>query len=414
MAAWKSFVLIGCMLLAACGRIPERQLTESRPAPLLLVSIDGFRADYLDRGLTPTLSALAEGGVRAEYMRPSFPSLTFPNHYALITGMRPDHSGIVANTMEDPRIPDQKFALWNREAVQDPRWWNAATPLWTTAQRQGLNSGIMFWPGSEAPVDGKHAEFWSTYDKQFSGNSRVDRVLGWLDLPDATRPSLITLYLDTVDVIGHRFGPDSPELNHELDEVDGILRRLLDGLRTRGLHETINIVVVSDHGMMATSPDRVIYLDELLPETYARVISYGVLTGIEPLRGHGRDTEAILLAKHPHMRCWRKRELPVRFHYGSNRRIPPLLCLADRGWTISSHDAIQAKKPFSVGQHGYDNDFPEMRAIFIASGPAFRRHSVVPPFDNVDVYPLLAHLLGIKPEPNDGDFSKVRDTLATR
>lgn len=414
MIRWKiSLLLCLGLLLGACSRPMVRSDAVQRPTPLLLVSIDGFRADYLDRGLTPTLVALADEGVRAEYMQPSFPSLTFPNHYALITGLLPDHSGIVANTMEDSRIPDQKFTLWNREAVQDPRWWSAGTPLWTTAQRNGLNSGIMFWPGSEAPFDGKHAEYWSIYDKQFNAQSRVDRVLGWLDLPQETRPSLITLYLDTVDVVGHRFGPDSSELNRELGTVDTILRRLLDGLHARGLDNAINIVVVSDHGMMATAPDRVIYLDDLLPEAYARVISYGVLTGIEPNRGHGRDTEAILLAKHEHMRCWRKQDLPARFHYGSNRRIPPLLCLADRGWTIASHASLEAKSHFSYGQHGYDNTFPEMRAIFIARGPALRKHEVIAPFDNVDVYPLLAHLLGIKPEPNDGDFSKVRDTLAT-
>ncbi|HMM66138.1 MAG TPA: ectonucleotide pyrophosphatase/phosphodiesterase [Dokdonella sp.] len=406
------FLALACLAwaLGACTPITPRQ-AEPVQAPLLLVSIDGFRADYLDRGLTPTLKALADSGVRAEYMRPSFPSLTFPNHYALITGLRPDRNGIVANTMEDDRIPGQTFAAWNRAAVENARWWNEGIPLWTTAQRYGLHSGIMFWPGSEAPVHGGHPEFWSTYDKKMAAISRVDTLLGWFDLPPGDRPSLMTLYLDTVDVTGHYYGPDSEELDAELRVVDATIRRLLDGLIERGFGHAVNLVIVSDHGMVATSPDRVVYLDEILPERFARVVSYGVLTGIVPRRGHGRDTEGILLAPHEHMQCWRKSQLPRRFHYGTNRRVPPLLCLAAHGWTISSRAAIAAKEHFSRGEHGYDIDDPDMRALFIAHGPSLGRGVVLPPFENVDVYPLLAHLLGIAPEAGDGDFERTRGAL---
>ena len=397
-------------ILVACTATPPRPGAPQR-APLLLISIDGFRADYLDRGFTPTLNALADSGVRAEYMRPSFPSLTFPNHYALITGLRPDRNGIVANTMEDDRIPGQKFTSWNHEAIQNPTWWDEGVPLWTTAQRYGLNSGIMFWPGSEAPVHGSHPEFWSTYDKKMAGVSRVDQILAWLSLADAQRPALMTLYLDTVDGAGHHFGPDSDELNAELRVVDATIRRLIDGLVERRLDQSLNMVIVSDHGMVSTSPERVVFLDEILPDDFARVVSYGVVTGIVPKRGHGRDTEAILLTDHEHMRCWKKSRLPERFHYGKNRRVPSLLCLANHGWVISDHATLAAKDHFSYGEHGYDIDDPDMRAIFIAHGPSLRKSAVLPPFDNVDVYPLLARLLGIQPEPNDGKFDEVRAAL---
>ena len=404
------FVLLSC-LIGACSMPATRRDVAERPLPLLLISIDGFRADYLDRGLTPALQALADTGVRAKFMRPSFPALTFPNHYALITGLRPDRNGVVANTMEDERIPGQTFSTWNREAVSDARWWNQGTPLWITAQRQGLHSGIMFWTGSEAPVQGGQPDYWSRYDKKMEADSRVDTVLGWFDLPEAERPSLITLYLDTIDSIGHRHGPDSAELNAELPAVDAAIGRLIRRLDQRGLGHSYNLVIVSDHGMVTTSPDRVIYLDELLPERFARVVSYGVLTGIVPRRGHGRDTEAILLAPHEHMRCWRKSELPARFHYGKNRRVPPLLCLANHGWVINDHANLARRNRFSLGEHGYDIDDPAMRALFIARGPAFRAGALLEPFDNVDVYPLLAHLLGVQPEPNDGRFERVRQAL---
>ena len=411
MVHWKHLFALLFVLLGACSVSTTRRDVPPRPTPLLLVSIDGFRADYLDRGLTPTLNALADKGVRAEYMRPSFPSLTFPNHYALITGLRPDRNGIVANTMEDDQIPGQKFAHWNRDAVQNPRWWNQGTPLWITAQRNGLHSGVMFWPGSEAPVHGAQAEFWSSYDKKMAAVSRVDTVLGWLDLPEDQRPSLLTLYLDTVDGVGHVFGPDSDELNAELRVLDATIKQLNNGLVERGIQNQVNLIIVSDHGMTTTSPDRVIFLDDLLPDGYAHIVSYGVLTGIVPKRGHGRDTEAILLRDHENMRCWRKSQLPERFHYGKNNRVPALLCLANRGWVISNRAAMAAQARFNYGEHGYDIDEPEMRALFIAHGPAFHDGLVLPPIDNVDVYPLLTRLLGIQPEPNDGNPDKVRGAL---
>jgi predicted AlkP superfamily pyrophosphatase or phosphodiesterase len=221
----------------------------------------------------------------------------------------------------------------------------------------------------------------------------------------------LTLYLDTIDIVGHHYGPDSEELDAELRVVDATVRRLLDGLIERDLGDAVNLVIVSDHGMAATSPQRVVYLDEILPDRYARVVSFGVLTGIVPRRGHGRETEAILLAPHEHMRCWRKSQVPTRFHYGSNRRIPPLLCLANHGWTILDHATVAAKEHFSLGEHGYDIDDPDMRALFIAKGPDLQNSVVLPPIDNVDVYPLLTRLLGIAPEPNDGDFRTIRSAL---
>jgi len=344
-------------------------------------------------------------------MKPSFPTLTIPNHYAMVTGLRPDRSGVIANSMEDDQIPGQKFAASNRESVENARWWDEGTPLWTTARRHGLLSGTMFWPGSEAPVHGAHPDYWAIYDQELEGVTRVDRILDWLTLPISQRPSFMTLYLDTVDSVGHDYGPDSAELNAELRIVDATIRRLLDGLIENGFEHTVNLVIVSDHGMITTSPDRVINLGAMLPDDFAHVVSYGALTGIVPKPGHLSETEAILLGEHEHMQCWRKSELPARFHYGKHRRVPAMLCLANHGWQIDSHDGQDRSKHFSLGKHGYDNDDPEMRAIFIAHGPAFRSGVVLPPIDNVDVYPLLALLLRLEPEPNDGNIDILKGAL---
>ncbi len=410
MKFYRPALLLLVLVLAACASPTRRVSIEATP-PLILVSIDGFRADYLDRGLTPTLQALADGGARAGFMRPSFPSLTFPNHYTLITGLRPDRNGIVSNTMEDEQIPGERFGAWNRVAIENARWWDQAVPLWTTVQRSGRRAATMFWPGSEAPVHGAHPDYWARFDAKYDERARTETVLGWLDLPPAERPALMTLYFDSIDVTGHRHGPDSPEVDAALRAVDAALSDLVAGIERRGLHGQVNLVIVSDHGMTATSPDRVVYLDNLVGEEQAHVVMWGALTGIVPKTGFRTDVERVLLAPHPHMQCHRKNELPARLHYGKNRRVPPILCIAEHGWVISDRATAARKKNFSYGGHGYDIDHPEMRALFIGNGPAFRRGVIVRPFDNVDIYPLLAHLLGVKPEPHDGDFANLRGAL---
>lgn len=401
MKLFRLFAYFSVLFLIACASSPNR-LPVATPSPLILISIDGFRADYLQRGLTPTLDQLIGESVRAEFLRPSFPSLTFPNHYTLVTGLRPDRNGVVANRMEDRRIRDQKFSTGNRDAIGNQSWWEEAVPLWRTAQRHGLISGTMFWPGSEAPVHGDHPDYWVRYDQKINAQQRVDTVLNWLDQPEKS-PTLLTLYFDDVDGYGHYYGPDSAEVGRAIGTVDTAIARLLKGLEQRGLRDTVNLVIVSDHGMTSTSPKRVVLLDDIIPADFAHIVSYGAVTGIVPTRENRKEVEARLLAPHEHMQCWRKADLPERFHYGKNRRVPPLLCLAAHGWVILDRPTLAAKKNFSYGEHGYDIDHPEMRAIFIANGPAFKRGVTVPGFDNVDVYPLLAHLLGVAPEKNDGN-----------
>ncbi|WP_440222632.1 ectonucleotide pyrophosphatase/phosphodiesterase [Dokdonella sp. MW10] len=416
MTLFRLFASLLAVLATACTSIVCREAPPSSllasDAPLILVSIDGFRADYLDRGFTPTLAHLGAEGVRAGFMRPSFPSLTFPNHYTLITGLRPDRNGIVANMMEDASIPGQTFRATNREAIGDARWWDGATPLWTTAQRAGLRTATVFWPASEAPVHGAHPDQWLPFDPTMTPDARVDTLLAWLDVPVERRPRFMTLYFDGIDKAGHHYGPGSPEVDAELRRVDAAVSRLLDGLAARGLRERANLVVVSDHGMASTSPERVIRLDDVVPLDDVHVVMWGVLTGLVPKVGSETLVERRLLAPHEHMTCRRKSELPPELHYGRHPRVPPLLCIADHGWIIFSHAIMARKDHFSLGEHGYATDHPDMRAIFMASGPAFAKRRVIAPFDNVDVYPLLARVLGVTPEPNDGDLAEVADALA--
>jgi len=378
--------------------------------PLLLVSIDGFRADYLDRGKTPHLAALAAAGVRADALRPSFPSLTFPNHYTLVTGLYPDHHGIVHNRIEGNGEND-KFVYNDASTTADGRWWGGE-PIWVGAERQGLRSATMFWPGSDTAIAGVRPSYWKPFDRNVSPEERVDTVLGWLDLPPAQRPRFLTLYFEHVDRAGHDHGPSSPEVNNALAEIDAALGRLLDGLAARGLTGAINLLVVSDHGLAAASNARVVVIDDVINLKRVRAVNYGVVAGFAPKPGQQAYAYKTLVKRHDHMRCWRRTQMPARFHYGSNPRIPPIVCLADPGWIIARSDWLKEHADDSPrGEHGYDNDLPEMRALFIASGPSFRRGTRVPEFDNVDVYPLMAHLLHIRPAPNDGNPKTMRGIL---
>ena len=377
-------------------------------ARTILISIDGFRADYLDRGATPVMSRLAVGGVRAS-MRPSFPSKTFPNHYALITGLRPDHSGMINNRMEDPDKPGVLFEISNRAVASDPDWWEEGTPLWVSAEEQGVRTGTMFWPGSDYEIHGVRPGNYELFDQKLSDFARVDILLSWLDKPAGVRPAFMTLYFDIVDTAGHLYGPDSAKTISATAQVDAAIGRLLAGLKARGLEETTNIVLVSDHGMAPIADDQIMALDARVAAEAMRVVWDGAFAGLSPVPGHEKEVEAALLGRSDHGECWRKAELPERFHYGANPRVPAIICLADTGWRYET--AAMPVWRDAGGDHGYDPNDPSMQAVFIANGPAFHQGARLSVFDNVSVYPLLAKLIGVTPAPNDGDLADVEAGL---
>ena len=403
MFRWLLLTIVS-LSFAACATAPEPP--PAGRAPVILVSIDGFRPDYLDREATPNLSRLARHGVQG-VMRPSFPSKTFPNHYTLVTGLRPDRHGIVDNTFEDPEIPGETFRMSNRKAVGDRKWWDQGAPIWVTAEQAGVVTAPVYWPGSEAEIRGVRPTHWRAFQMSRPNAARVDDLLALLDLPLGRRPQFLTLYFDTVDTAGHRFGPDAPETIAAVAEVDTQVGRLAAGLKARGI--VANLGVVADHGMAPLAPDRRIFMDEVLPRSAWRTLAAGAFMAIYPAEGRTAEVEAALLQPHPHMACWRKAEIPERFRYGRNPRVAPIFCLPETGWSLTTRD-YRPSWP-EGGNHGFDPESPEMAAVFVAGGPAFRPGTILPAFDNVSVYPLLAHLLGVTPEPNDGDIGDVATAL---
>jgi predicted AlkP superfamily pyrophosphatase or phosphodiesterase len=332
-------------------------------------------------------------------MKPSFPSVTFPNFYTLVTGLHPDNHGLVYNTMRDPGLPDRTFTLRNRAEVMDGVWYADGEPIWVTAEKAGLRTATMFWPGSEAPINGVRPSYWLPFEQTVPSLARVNILLGWFTLPVEERPRLATLYFDIVDTAGHRFGPGTPETDAALNEVDTAVAALLTGLEARGI--VADLVIVADHGMAAVSGERLVFLDDYIDVSAVQITGEGPVATLDPLPAREADVEARLLGRHEHMECWRKGDMPARLAYGRHPRVPAFVCLAETGWMIGTRARTDPAR-IRGGAHGYDNAAPEMRAVFIGHGPAFARGVVVPDMDSVDVQPLLGRLLGLVVPAGDG------------
>ena len=374
---------------------------------VVLVSLDGFRWDYLQRPGAVNLRRLAQRGVHAERMIPAFPSLTFPNHYSLVTGLYPEHHGIVSNTMYDATLGT--FRISDTSAVRNPAWWGGE-PIWVTAEKQGLRTGAFFWPGSEAGQGGVRPTRWMRFDDRFPNAARVDSVLAWLTLPGDQALSMVALYYSDTDHAGHSFGPDAPQVDSAIARVDSMIARLVDGIAARGLSGRVNVIVVSDHGMTATPPERAIFLDDYIDLNDVTIVEASALGQLIPKPGRLDAVIAALKGRNPHLAVYQRSEVPARFHYRDNPRITPIVLVPDTGFMLTTHARFAARRP-PPGEHGFDNLMPTMGASFIAAGPAFREGLTVPPFQNIHVYDLLCRLLRITPAPNDGSPDSTRAML---
>ena len=392
-----------------------------RPAPappadqaiVILVSIDGWRWDYLERFAPPTLSRLVAEGVRAEGLIPQFPSKTFPNHYTLVTGLTLAHHGIVSNNMRDPVIPG-RYSMSNRDVLADPRWWGG-DPIWNTAERQGKVAAAMFWPGSEARIGGRQATHWRAFDDDLPNSARVNQLLEWLKLPEGKRPAFLTLYFSDLDNAGHDFGPDAEQTRIAALSVDRSVGDLVKGVAAAGLTDRVNYVIVSDHGMAALSRDRMIVVDDYLDPATADIVDWAPVLALAPKDGDVEKMYAALKDKHPHLQVYRRDELPAVYGLAGHPRLSPIVGIADEGWFITSRTETgrwdRHERDAPGGTHGYDARTKSMQGLFIASGPRLPRGLIFKPFENIHVYNLMCAVIGIQPSQNDGDFAVVKDML---
>ncbi len=400
------------VLLAVVLAVGQRPIRDLRPT-VILISLDGFRWDYLDRHRPKALSRLARGGVRARWMIPVFPTKTFPNHYTIVTGLYPQNHGIVENNIYDF---GEVFSLGKRSEVENPRWW-WGEPIWVTAEKQGQRSAAYFFPGSETPIDGKQPTDWRIYNGRVPNSMRVDTVLSWLDRPVAERPTIVTMYFSDTDDVGHEFGPDAKETKHAVLQVDGYLERLITGLKRRKIDDKVNIIVVSDHGMAAVHTRNATFLDDHFDfDDAERILWTGEIVQIFPKPG---KTDAIhsRIKDLPHTTCWKKEEIPARLNYSKGHRIAPIVCSSEEGWRTTNRkwyadwlrDLPEPDRP--RGAHGYDNRYQSMMATFVAHGPAFRKGIVAEPFESIELYNLMCRILGLQPAKNDGELNRVSGML---
>jgi predicted AlkP superfamily pyrophosphatase or phosphodiesterase len=339
----------------------------------LIISLDGFRADFLQRGLTPTLNAFIREGVSPLYMLPPFPSVTFVSHYSMSTGMYPEEHGIVGNTFWDPQLKEE-FYYTHPESSMQPKWWGGE-PFWVTAEKQGVKSAIHMWPGSEAHIAGIDLEFVDKFNENEKLSNKVKRIFGWLDLPgpespdrisESPRPQLIVTYVPNVDTDGHLYGPNSTEIRQTIKDADEMLTSIFDGIKARNLTEIINVIVVSDHGMATTSVDRLIQLDDVVDVDKIEHNDGWPLYGLRPK--NDEDIEPMyhqIKAKaeeNPNFKVYlRDKDMPPEYHFSKNPRIAPLWIVPQTGWAIvkkDEFDIVQAKNEGLVyhprGLHGYD------------------------------------------------------------
>jgi predicted AlkP superfamily pyrophosphatase or phosphodiesterase len=402
LAAVLLLLTAGARSSAPTGHSPERPI-------VVLVGLDGFLPRYLARPESRHLRELASEGVRARWLVPVFPTLTFPNFYTIATGLYPAHHGIVSNTIIDSVLG--RFSLRDTAVVHDPRWWGGE-PIWVTAVRQGRRAATFFWPGSDVKIDGIRPTYYKVFDPKVPNAERVRQVLAWLSLPPDQAPDLVTLYLGDVDDAGHQFGPDAPETDSAIARVDSAVGAIVSGVEEGGLSSRVDLVIVSDHGMAPVKPGHFIYLDDLIDTAAVSVGEVGAVVALSPRHGAGNDVYW-RLNRAPHLKVYRKENIPPALHYRGNPRIAALIAVADEGWIVTTHAAVAARGGRLLqGMHGYPPDIPSMRAIFLAQGPDFKRGAVIPPFRNIHIYDLLTSVLCLTPAPNDGSLDSVRALLA--
>jgi predicted AlkP superfamily pyrophosphatase or phosphodiesterase len=321
--AW-SIPLILVLTVAICAAQSASSVIEVPSPPnsaaqqakhyVVLVSLDGFRYDYAAKYGAKNLLAMAARGASApDGMIPSYPSLTFPNHYTLVTGLYPDRHGIVANSFYDP-ARKEKYSYTNPQSTGDGSWYGG-TPLWVLAEQQEMRAACAFWPASDAEIQGKRPTYYlAPYDDKFPDEKRVEQVLAWLQLPAEKRPHFITLYYANTDHAGHSYGPEAPETGEAVRHVDEMMGKLLDGIAASGL--PVDLIVVADHGM------------ETLRGGWVNLDKWADLSQFEtagPLLYAKSEADAekayqSLQGASDTFKVYRRAQVPANLHFNSNPR----------------------------------------------------------------------------------------------
>ena len=408
------------MLLASAAVMPAAAKKNKINAPreqdryVVILSLDAFRWDLASKANTPTLDSLRRAGSYAETY-PCFPSNTFPNHYAMATGLHPNHHGIVNNGFKD-RLFGKEYTMSNRAAVADPDFYYGE-PIWNTAEHQGKLANIFMWVGSETVINGRQASVWTPYSASVPFAQRADWVVEALHRPVEEIPNLIMWYIEEPDAVMHKTGPDSKETAAMVERLDSILAYFFSKVKSSPVFDKIDFIITADHGMTETSTERIVDLWPVLDRSRVRDVAYGTPIGFDVDEDY-LDEAFETLSKVEHVTVFKRDEMPEKYHYGSYKaRICNLLVMPDIHWKVSFRDPDEVRRSApqtesnraSVGgAHGYDPFEKDMSMIFYGSGPHFRKGHTQKPFQSLNIYIILCHLLDIEPAPNDCDWNAVR------
>ena len=375
-----------------------------KDACTIIVSLDGFRWDYPQMYDMPNLQKIARKGVRAQSMQPAFPASTFPMHYTLATGLVPDKHGIVDNSFWDTQR-NVRYSMGETVTRNNPAYYGGE-PIWITAQKQGVRTANLYWVGSDIPIMDTFPNDYKRWEStpRLSFSERVDTVAAWLHRPKNLRPRLIMLYFEEPDGVGHRHGPASEQTGRQVHYLDSLIGVLMAKIEKLPIARNVNLIITSDHGMAETAVERIVRINDYLKPTW-----YERIAGNNPpqifTREGCRDSVLIALENAEHISAYRKEDLPPHLNYGSNRNIGDVVVIPDCNWQFTNATRSQ------LGSHGYGPKCLDMHVIFYACGPDFKRNYRNSVIHNTDIYLLLAQLLGIKAEPSDGDFERLKSML---
>ena len=404
-------LLVVALRLPLAAQVINVEHGPNAPAQLakpyvILVSLDGFRYDYAEKYGASNLLAIAKTGASApDGMIPSFPSVTFPNHLSIVTGLYPEHHGIIENNFYDP-ARKEKYA--SRDATVTDGSWYGGVPLWVLAEQQGMRSACLFWPGSEAEIDGMRPSHYVHFDNTFPDERRIEQVIDWLELPATERPHFITLYYWEPDHSGHKFGPDSPQVADAVRHVDALMGTLVADLKR--LQLPVDLIVVSDHGMETVEGN---WIDLDRYADLSQFVTVGSLLYAPSEEAAARAYQQLHGASDKFV-AYRRADVPEHLHFSSNPRIGDPVTIPTGPYMIRAHasETPEVIQPDIKGEHGYDpSGMKSMRAIFYAEGPQISPGVTVEPFENVDVYPLIAKILGLEIGPIDGHLEPLKSVL---
>jgi alkaline phosphatase D len=369
---------------------------------VILVSFDGFRHDYVEKYNLPNFKKFIKQGASAEALIPCFPSKTFPNHYALVTGLYPGNHGLVDNDFYDP-IRKKKYYTKNRLAVEDPSFYGG-TPLWQLAQQHGLKSASFFWVGSETKIQGSFPDYYRMYDVKIKNEERIEQAVNWLKLPEAIRPHFISLYFSMVDHEAHATGPTSVEIQKVLHSADSLVGMLMNEVRKLKL--PVNIIIVSDHGLYDLKREEKVfrYVDQLINTKDTSVVFANAGSQVHFYTKQADSLYTVLKAQAKGFKVYKQSEFPDRWHY-KNVRSGDVLIVAEPGtyFLTTTRDLSKWEGTGNFGEHGYDPALTDqVNGIFYAMGPNVKK-SKVKAFENIHVYPFVAKILGLKIPEIDGD-----------